>query len=270
MQAIFVGGTGRSGTTIIGQLLGHHRDLVATMPKEVRFITDPHGLRDLLDEPTQERLETFIDLLTGKWWSRTGPDGGARGLHRGVARGDLEAAIREFRGEFDPDPRHAAERLVRRLLDPMANRAGANGWVETTPGNAAAATTLHLIIADMKLVRARRDPRDTIASVLAQPWGPSTVDEAITWVHTHTHAADQAISHVPPRQVHTVWLEKLVIERRAETYGDLLDFLDLDDDRAMREFFDERMTEEAAAVGRFRSLPHADQAALNEAFAPKV
>lgn len=46
MKKIFIGGTGRSGTTILAKLLGTHSELY-TFPKEIRFITDPDGIGSL-------------------------------------------------------------------------------------------------------------------------------------------------------------------------------------------------------------------------------
>jgi hypothetical protein len=61
---IFIGGTGRSGTTILYQALGCHTSIHA-FPREMRFIVDPDGIMDLVDaltvrySPIQAR-ETFF------------------------------------------------------------------------------------------------------------------------------------------------------------------------------------------------------------------
>ena len=47
-RPILVGGTGRSGSTIVGHLLDHHPDLTLTRPMEVRFITGNDGIADAL------------------------------------------------------------------------------------------------------------------------------------------------------------------------------------------------------------------------------
>jgi len=48
---IFVGGTGRSGTWLLYDILGQHQD-IHTFPGEMRFLIDPGGLMDLIDALT--------------------------------------------------------------------------------------------------------------------------------------------------------------------------------------------------------------------------
>ena len=48
---IFIGGTGRSGTTILYRALGCHQHIYA-LPKEMRFITEPDGVMNLVDALT--------------------------------------------------------------------------------------------------------------------------------------------------------------------------------------------------------------------------
>ena len=51
INKVFVGGTGRSGTTLIQNILGRHDDIYA-LEKEMRFLTDPDGLNSLVDNLT--------------------------------------------------------------------------------------------------------------------------------------------------------------------------------------------------------------------------
>ena len=67
---IFIGGTGRSGTTIMGEVLGTHAE-IHTYMRELRFVTDPDGLATLCNSlttnfsPPQARaaVERFADFM---------------------------------------------------------------------------------------------------------------------------------------------------------------------------------------------------------------
>ncbi len=50
-KQIFIGGTGRSGTSILYKYLGAHQEIYA-FPYEMRFIIDNHGLMNLIDSLT--------------------------------------------------------------------------------------------------------------------------------------------------------------------------------------------------------------------------
>lgn len=67
---IFICGTGRSGTWVLYRSLEAHADIY-TLPREMRFIIDPHGIMDLLDSLTvryapvkaREALFKFEELM---------------------------------------------------------------------------------------------------------------------------------------------------------------------------------------------------------------
>ena len=64
-ELVFIGGTGRSGTHVLSQLLSRH-DRFGLVPVEVRFHTDPDGFPGLLaGEVTPQQ---FVKRLRGYWW----------------------------------------------------------------------------------------------------------------------------------------------------------------------------------------------------------
>ena len=94
-RPVLVGGTGRSGSTIVGDLLDHHPDLTLTRPMEVRFIAGNDGLADALavglrkpgSPKSLAAAELAADRLLNRWFERT-PD---VGLHTSMSREDVGA-----------------------------------------------------------------------------------------------------------------------------------------------------------------------------------
>ena len=65
---VFVGGTGRSGTTVMGDLLGKHPDVRTSTPIEIKFLSNRSGL---------------LDVVFGRvfgWADATGEDRASAGL----------------------------------------------------------------------------------------------------------------------------------------------------------------------------------------------
>ncbi|NPA75592.1 MAG: sulfotransferase [Euryarchaeota archaeon] len=77
MRPVFIGGTGRSGTTVLGRILSLHHDIF-TIPFETRFIVDPYGLNDLFYSLTEgwdqyhghEAVTRFSELMDELYPSR--------------------------------------------------------------------------------------------------------------------------------------------------------------------------------------------------------
>ena len=81
-ELVFVGGTGRSGTHAIAQLLGRHSRL-ADVPIEARFHCNKRGMPDLLEG--RITLQGYIAKLRGFWWHRVRVDGQPRGIYNPVS-----------------------------------------------------------------------------------------------------------------------------------------------------------------------------------------
>jgi hypothetical protein len=272
LPQLFTGGTGRSGTTILGVLLGKHPAIWATLPREMRILTDEGGLLDLVIGGTRYswlprpiKRKAFLGKIKGDWWLRVGPDGTPRGLHRGVDRTEFEVALKLFEDGAGPLLKRS-QALVSNLFDPPARRHGASMWVDTTPANAMHAHRILKLLPDARLIQVVRDGRDAASSVLTKNWGPNDPMKALEWWRNRMIWSHEGVSKAPAARVMTIRLEDLLIHERDSTYKQMLDFLGLEDHQEMSTFFNTTMSAENGHPGRWATdIP----AAQRDAFAAR-
>ena len=256
-ELVFIGGTGRSGTHALAQLLGRHSRL-ADVPIEARFHCNKRGMPDLLEG--RITLQGYIAKLRGFWWHRVRVDGQPRGLYNLLRQAEFDAALERFEAAYADDPIRGCRNLYLDLLMPVANRRGKPGLVEMSSHNIRASQTLLRLFPDARFIHALRDGRDSAASVTGKTWGPRRVGAAIGWWADRLRSIEEGIRgdedgapfSIPEDRFRVVLLEDLVGERRDPTYADLLAFLEVDDEPGIREFFEAEMTPQSAHLGRWR------------------
>lgn len=244
---VFIGGFGRSGTHAIGPLVGAHPryHLVAT---EARFYAVPGGLPDLLDARTT--MEDFVDRCRGLWWKR----GFMRpqGLHLLVGREELDAALERFQSGFEADGWAASRRLMDDLIAPGAESEGAPSWVELTGRSVLYAPTLVRLYPHARFINMIRDGRAVAAGHLNKTDMTDDPFEALWKWGRSIEATERAIRAVPPGTVLVIHLDDLVALDREGTYRRVLDFLEIEDDEEMREWFDRKISARRAHTGQWR------------------
>lgn len=259
---VMVGGTGRSGTTVIAGLLGRHRQIRASVPREVKFLTESGGLLDLCvgasSHPRQRSRRQvrvsapvigrglahyrFRRNMRRRWWERTNRMGRRSGLHLALDESTREELLAELGQCLALGNRTEAGRMfVEQLIRAQSQDAGEPLWVDTSPPNIAEADRLLTLLPASRFVWMVRDGRSTAASVLAERWGPSDPQQAISWWEARLRQSYAGVADVPADRVLVVQLEDLVVRERRATYQRLLEFLEVEDDPAMQRFFERRM-----------------------------
>ena len=254
---VFIGGTGRSGTHVLCRLLDRHPRL-AGVPIEARFHCNKLGMPDLLGGHVT--LAGFLEKLRGFWWHRVRVDEQPRGLYNLLTRKTFDAALERFEPAFRDDPVDACRALFWDLLGPLAEEREKPGLVEMSSHNLKAAQTLRRLFGEARFVHAVRDGRDAASSVTTKTWGPDNVVDAIDWWADRLRAIEGGIrgeeegapTALPPERLHVVVLDDLVYGEREKTYAGLLEFLGIEDDLRMREFFEKEMSAESAHRARWR------------------
>lgn len=275
-ELMFVGGTGRSGTHVVSQLLSNHSRW-ARVPIEARFHVNPQGFPDLLSD--QVTPDQFLRKLRRFWWRRIRAGEVApvlarriafgrkvRGLHKIVARDRFDAAVAGFEATAATDPQLACRNLYLDLLWPVATEAGKPGLIEMSCFTIAESPTLVRLFPDAKLIHTVRDGRDAGSSKVSKRQKrshPRDGSEGIRWWEGRLRKIEAGVRELPPGRVLTVSLDELVDGDRERVYGEILEHLGIEDEPAMREFFEHEMSASAAHRERWREgLDDAQQAAL--------
>jgi len=279
---VFVGGTGRSGTTVIGDLLGNHSKIRTSTPIEIKFLTNRSGLVDVVFGYNQEiekksgkvsilnyrtyrkrkrkEKERFAKILAEfnkfiweKWWDIDAPPPHGRGLVSGISKIDLQELLARLERELKINRKWAARRFTGSFISKQFGAGDEIYWVETTPMNIPEANKLQELFPSALFINMVRDPRDVIASLLTKKWGPTTPLEGLHWIEKRLLAGHEALSVINPAKKITIALEDLAINSREQTYKKLLAFLKISDEPAMQRFFVESMTPDAATSGRWKA-----------------
>lgn len=156
-RQIFIGGCSRSGTTLLGAILGAHSECIC--PPESHFKVSV--LRSCRTRDGDIDPEKALRLIRMHWrfklWG------------------------------LEIDPREAPDSSYADLLEWLVGRyAGSRGmagsiWVDHTPENINYASTLLEIFPQARIVHIVRDGRGVAASILPLDWGPNTIVRAAPW-----------------------------------------------------------------------------------------
>jgi hypothetical protein len=283
---VFVGGTGRSGTTVLAELLGRHSRFLA-VPIECRFHCNPKGLADVVAGRTTP--EEFARKLQTYWWHRVrvgsrvivpsgiagrlrlawyrlrrrlglarGQEPRVRGLCGIVPRERLDAAVARFLERCEDNPVRASRELFLGLLGPLRDEAGKPALVEMSTFTIAAAPELARMFPEARFVHIVRDGRDSGVSkayLREKAHHPSDAASGIDFWANRLALAESGVRRLSPegrRRLHLMSLDELVWSDRERAYEELLEFLGVEDEPGTRAFFDREMTTEAANRERWR------------------
>ncbi|MGC9399063.1 MAG: sulfotransferase family protein [Anaerolineae bacterium] len=163
-REIFVGGCGRSGTTLLGAILGAHSRCLC--PPESHFKTSPFRLGMWKDGHIDPRAAwAYIQIhWRFKIWQL-----------------DVDA---------DAAPQSSYVDLLHWLVEQYAEAHDLTGtiWVDHTPENVNYASTLLNHFPRARLVHIVRDGRAVANSIMPLDWGPNTVITAAPWWETNVRS----------------------------------------------------------------------------------
>lgn len=205
---VFVGGTGRSGTTIAGKLIGRFPDIRLTRPREIRFTVATGGLIDAYETVTcgatsdgrHVSPQQAAEKIGGPWFERVKPSGFVGGISLAIEREPLQSALDLYLAAFPDDPAAATRTLTETIVGARVKPGRPRRWVDTTPANARRAHLLLEVFPQSRVVHMTRDGRDVAMSFVQQPFGPDNPSTALDqWTDRMEAALENEDSAGPGR-----------------------------------------------------------------------
>lgn len=272
---LFTGGTGRSGTTILINLLKNHPQVHASLPREIKYLTSRFGLIDLnfgrpfryeedlrgvrnniaanfLDVIGKKKLNYFLVNLKTIWWSEIGKQGKPRGLVQGISKEQLSIAIENFEIYFSVDKVRASRALFYELSNAQISKPQIKYFADSTPVNMMQSDLIYKIFPNGKFINIIRDGRDVALSVSKEKWGPNDPYKALDWWANRIVVANHSLKKVRDKDQMQLRLEDLIINNRNAEYQRVLNFLEIDDDDLTREYFETQMLPEHMSKGEWQ------------------
>lgn len=222
-RPLFVVGAGRSGTTLLQQMLDHHSSF--SFAWESHFVPVLYEYRkkfgDLSRVENRMVLLDAISRFLGIVW---------RGRVREPWQQDFDASRRAIAESAHP----SFAGVVDACFSWFASRRGKPAWGDKTPGYVNNLPVLLEIFPEARFIHLIRDGRDVACSVMPLSFGPNSLYvSARRWKHSVERGLQFAEEH--PTQVMTLRYEDLVDDPESVLHK-VCEFLEEDFEPAMLDY----------------------------------
>lgn len=261
-RPVFIGGAGRSGTTLAVDLLGTHAKLSPVY--ETDFVLGV--AREMLARRPVPETAAAVRRLMAQWTEPLPLRPHNKRAHERYLHGPhyilferafALQATETFIDELPTDPIGGFRRFVEALFARHAELDGKPFWVNKTPSYISALGFLQRVWPDLLFVHCVRDGRDVAASVLTRPWGPNTWAEAGGWWRDQVRPGLEFAAR-NPGQVAVLRYEE-VLERPAQAIEGVLGALGLGGAAAtVSKYLEAGAALDPARTGGWRSQSDAD------------
>lgn len=254
MIPVFIGGTGRSGTTITLQLLGQHSNFYASNPLEVRIVTEDDGL---LDSFENNSIEKFNNKAEGFWLNRTKQN---EGLYHSINKKDVDKILKKFNESFYKDSKNAVRNFYidifknQNLFDNSKHYFG-----ESSPSNIRYADRINKIFPEAKFIHTFRDGRDAAYSIylMRESWdlpGNKTEFDALEWWYQRIIKSFSSLNSLSSNKYISIRFEDLIINKREESFLSILNFLNLPEEDKIKQYFNLNVKKENTNTEAWKKL----------------
>jgi hypothetical protein len=226
----FIGGYGRSGTTVAMLALSKSQEVFPLMETQLfNEVVFPY-LDGNNIEGFRQRYRRFVsvsaDMEFGGKKSKKNPPSVTAYFSKNE---QAVLSMLSASGPCDLDVNLKVRKVIDLIFGVQAHAAGKNICLEKSPRIITVAGRVVKALPEAKFIHMHRDPKDVYCSVRSKFWGPKNVPQFVKSYQDVMEKAYREMRGVPDDQYMTVQLEDLVREPEACIRA-MVTFLDMGDD----------------------------------------
>jgi hypothetical protein len=250
---IFVGGTGRSGTTITLELLAQHSKVYGSNPLEIHLLTHNDGLLDSLDSLD---LTKFKNKIEDTWLKQTKQ---TAGLYSSILKEDMDLMIKELDHNFKANPVNAIRVFyLNTFIKQQTIKDGSIYFGDSTPSTIRFSDKIKKIFPESKFINMYRDGRDSAYSMYKMRDNFSILGEkneidALRLWHKRMSDGNKALTNIDKESYISLRVEDLVSNDRDSSIKKILNFLNIEKEDEFINFFNNEVTEKSMSVGDWKN-----------------
>jgi hypothetical protein len=208
MIPLFIGGTGRSGTTIALELVGKHSKVYASNPPEIKTLTNKNG---------------YLDQY----------------LNKKITKEDVKNA---YVAEFNKQNIDKPSILY---------------WADSTPENIKYSQPLSIIFSNSLFIHMIRDGRDSGYSeykIMNGQGHAKTPFDGLEFWRKRIIQSVEGLNTVNSSRHISIRLENLVLHNREKEKENIFNFLNLNTEKKVTQFFSSDVVDTKMTIGEWKSM----------------
>ena len=203
---IFIGGTGRSGTSMLTKILSQDRDILYF--GESRFLVDKGGVYDILKKKCNKDI--FQNRMMHSLRTRIIGSLKTQGYKSRIyTKQNIYNIFKKCFVLNDIDESELIN-FVRFIYELGLNEFKKNILLEKTPHTNIMVDFLYKVFPDMRYIHIIRDPRDIYCSMLCQKWGPKNKEDFIKYYNDNMITSWNSHIDIPDENYMYLRLEEIV------------------------------------------------------------
>ena len=254
MIPVFIGGTGRSGTTITLELLGKHSNFYASNPLEVRIVTEDDGLLDSFENNSVKNFNSKAELFWFNGTKRT------EGLYKSINKEKIDKMTKELNKNFIKNSKDATRKFYIDIFKNQDTFKSNKLYIgDSTPSNIRYSNRINKIFPEAKFIHTFRDGRDAAYSMyLMRKYfdlaGNKTEFDALDWWYDRIIQSFSALNALNNDKYISIRFEDLVINDRKKFFLKILNFLNLEEEENINNYFNLNIKKENMKIGSWKNL----------------